>query len=372
MASSELHSRNTAIGEGQVICPKCGEVNSSNFLFCGMCGTILEPARKAAVPHAVQTPRAAEVANSGIVAASTPAPAPPAPAVTVASEPVPAISGPSLLGLNQGNTVDDFRERSFSGLASYGQPDEPKGAGKEVLLTVVLVAALAGAGWWTYKNYIGIAGTRKPAITVPGTDAANTPSATSLPAEGSASKPPEKTADVKDEPAPAEHATENSSSPAVTKPPAENTPAPEPKKEVAEAAPEAAPKPATPAPTPARHEVSATRIPVSKPQPAATDSGDALFRRGESYLYGRNGSEDCGNALKYLKMAADQQHAKARSMMGTMYATGHCVPRDLPDSYRWFALALRVDPNNPILEKDLRAVWNQMTPPERQLATRSQ
>jgi hypothetical protein len=33
-------------------------------------------------------------------------------------------------------------------------------------------------------------------------------------------------------------------------------------------------------------------------------------------------------------------------------------------------MALRVDPNNQILEKDLSAVWNQMTPPERQMATR--
>jgi TPR repeat protein len=71
-------------------------------------------------------------------------------------------------------------------------------------------------------------------------------------------------------------------------------------------------------------------------------------------------------------MASDLQHAKARSMMGTMYATGHCVPRDLPSSYRWFALALQADPNNNVLEKNLRAVWNQMTPPERQMATKRQ
>jgi hypothetical protein len=54
-----------------------------------------------------------------------------------------------------------------------------------------------------------------------------------------------------------------------------------------------------------------------------------------------------------------------------MYSTGHCVPRDLPTSYSWFALALRADPSNQILEKDLVAVWNQMTPPERQMATKA-
>ena len=57
--------------------------------------------------------------------------------------------------------------------------------------------------------------------------------------------------------------------------------------------------------------------------------------------------------------------------MGTMYATGHCVSRDLPSAYKWFALALRVDPNNSVVERNLSSVWNQMTPPERQLATKS-
>jgi hypothetical protein len=31
---------------------------------------------------------------------------------------------------------------------------------------------------------------------------------------------------------------------------------------------------------------------------------------------------------------------------------------------------LRAAPTNQILEKDLNAIWNQMTPPERQQATR--
>jgi TPR repeat protein len=103
----------------------------------------------------------------------------------------------------------------------------------------------------------------------------------------------------------------------------------------------------------------------------AIDTGDGLFRQGERYLYGRGAAQDCTNALKYLKMASDKQNPKARSALGTMYATGHCVPRDLPSAYRWFALALRVDPNNTVVEKNLSGVWNQMTPPERQLATKS-
>ena len=163
-----------------MICPKCGEVNSSNFLFCGMCGTILEPARKATIAPPVHTPRGAEtplVASSGIVTPHAVPSSLPVPPVAAATEPVPSISGPSLLGLDQGDSVDDFRERAFSGLASYGQPEEPKGAGKEFLLTLLLLAALGGAGWWTYKNYIGVAGIRKVLGTAPATEAVNAPPA---------------------------------------------------------------------------------------------------------------------------------------------------------------------------------------------------
>ena len=119
-----------------------------------------------------------------------------------------------------------------------------------------------------------------------------------------------------------------------------------------------------------------TRAPHDSPnvrrrhRPMRADTGDADFRKGEAYLYGRGAPKNCDQAVKYLKTASAQSNAKARSTFGTMYATGHCVPRDLPTSYLWFALALRADPNNQILEKDLSAIWNQMTPPERQLATR--
>ncbi len=105
---------------------------------------------------------------------------------------------------------------------------------------------------------------------------------------------------------------------------------------------------------------------------AADDRGEAALRRGEAYLYGRGVRQNCAEAIKNLKAASAKGNAKARSTFGTMYATGHCVPRDLPSSYFWFAQALRADPNNQVLEKDLSAVWNQMTPPERQMATKKQ
>lgn len=75
--------------------------------------------------------------------------------------------------------------------------------------------------------------------------------------------------------------------------------------------------------------------------------------------------------MKYLKAASAKSNPKARSTFGTMYATGHCVSRDLPTAYSWFALALHADPNNQVLEKDLNEVWSQMTPSERQVAIKT-
>jgi TPR repeat protein len=54
-----------------------------------------------------------------------------------------------------------------------------------------------------------------------------------------------------------------------------------------------------------------------------------------------------------------------------MYATGHCVGRDLPTAYRWFAKALHGDPGNSRVQRDLEVLWKQMTPEERQLAMKS-
>lgn len=339
-----------------MICPKCGEDNSDNFRFCGMCGAVLEARRPTGAP------------------ATNP---PSAGAPRVINTEVPPISGPSMLGLDQYGasqassnhpSTDVLRDRSFSGLDSFFEPEQPKTGGRRILLMVALLAALGVAGWWTYTNYLSVAEGRK---TQPATS--NTAGA---PAENPSSKP------IAQDAAPAPAATASPvavPSAGVPEGPAENAtaaPAPTPKEDT-NAKPEADAKPATPATivhaeksAPKREPSVAAAKPSKLPSPAAADTGDAAFRQGEAYLYGRGVKENCDEAVKYLKAASAKSNAKARSAFGTMYATGHCVPRDLPTSYLWFALALRVDPNNQILGKDLSAVWNQMTPPERQMATR--
>ncbi len=337
-----------------MICPKCREVNSANFRFCGMCGTLLETRPETRRPAGAPVPNLPNVTNS---------PEQPRPAVVEgaprpADRQVPPISGSSLLGLNQPGTVqpsmESLREKSFSGLDSFFEPEQPKGGGRRVLLLVVLLAALGGAGWWTYTNYLGATESRKPE--------AATSSASEVPAEKPTVNP------TTSAPAPA---TDAGSSQTVV-PPARVQTAPAPARKTADATA----KPEVPRialgdksaekPRPSAASAKSQQLPES----AAPETGDAAFRKGEAYLYGRGVPENCDEAVKNLKAASAKSSAKARSAFGTMYATGHCVPRDLPTSYLWFALALRVDPNNQILEKDLSAVWNQMTPPERQMATR--
>jgi TPR repeat protein len=272
-------------------------------------------------------------------------------------------------------SVDSFRQTSFSGLDSYIEQEQAKSGVGRALLLLILLAALGAAGWWTYNNYRSITQTRKAQSEA--ANAVEAPPESSL-AKGStasdATPPP--AAPVAKQPAPASDVAEGPSenagpAPGTTtadNPPAQGAPAEKPapiaKSPVAAKTPP--PKKIAPKREPAMATATASRVPT----PAPTDNGDSSFRKAEAYLYGRGAPQNCDEAVRNLKEASAKSNAKARSAFGTMYATGHCVPRDLPTSYLWFALALRVDPNNQILEKDLTAVWNQMTPPERQMATR--
>ena len=372
-----------------MICPNCREDNAPTFRFCGMCGTPLEPRRQPGAPALDPMSAFPASAAQRVAGADPTVRLAGAPSVTPSNETrpanraVPPISGPSMLGLNQPSvnqstpspsrpvfesdplssqypSKDLLRERAFSGLDSFLEPEEPKTGGRRIFLLIVLLAALGGAGWWTYTNYLGL-GEKHPAASV-STD----------------STPPDKTPT---KPASTESPAA-STSPAATPAPASVAPV-----GVRENAGESFDKNPKPAPAETKPAETARKNPapiVSKPEkkpvliakaakppePLVADTSDAAFRKGEAYLYGRGVPENCDEAVKNLKAASAKSNAKARSAFGTMYATGHCVPRDLPTSYMWFALALRIDPNNQILEKDLSAVWNQMTPPERQMATR--
>jgi TPR repeat protein len=110
---------------------------------------------------------------------------------------------------------------------------------------------------------------------------------------------------------------------------------------------------------------------IERKAPAVDASAEALETEGENYLYGHGVQADCGHAGKSLLAAAAHSSQKAQSVLGTMYATGHCVTRDVPAAYRWFAKALHQDPGNLRLQRDLEVLWQQMTPEEREIAAKT-
>lgn len=117
--------------------------------------------------------------------------------------------------------------------------------------------------------------------------------------------------------------------------------------------------------------VSAVKTAKAKPAAGLANSEDSLVSEGEKYLYGNGVPQNCERAQKDILAAARQENAKAYTLLGAMYATGHCVSRDLPTAYRWFARALHQDPGNTRLQQNLEVIWRQMTPEERQVATHS-
>jgi hypothetical protein len=153
---------------------------------------------------------------------------------------------------------------------------------------------------------------------------------------------------------------------------AQNTPAQE-KSEPAEEANATPPPDVTKSSRP-RREPAPVRS--AKPQPtlpavAAQPDAD-LEATGERYLYGTGLPQNCTRAESSLRTAAMHGNSKAETVLGTMYATGHCVGRDLPTAYRWFARALHQEPQNTRISVDLQVLWHQMTPQEKQLAMAGQ
>jgi hypothetical protein len=133
---------------------------------------------------------------------------------------------------------------------------------------------------------------------------------------------------------------------------------------------------AAPTPKPVNPTLVRPRSATSRPSPTvgppADSFEDRLVADGERYLYGRGVPEDCARAQRNLQIGARQSNPRAQTLLGAMYATGHCVNRDLPTAYRWFAKALHGDPGNSRVQRDLEVLWKQMTPEERQLAMKSQ
>jgi hypothetical protein len=352
-------------------CPECGHENPVLNNFCGICGAAMQrtPGKPAAPAQAPQTP-------------SAPLRQPPQRVVERPSS--TTISGPSILGLGS--------EPPPRNVEYLLHDEDDSHAGRRWFLRIVGILLIGGLGWWAWQSgnlsafVTWFKGGRSQPAQVADNDA-RAPESTPAPApaqpsaSGTPTAPPaadstNKPADTKGA-APAEHPTaasdeakdEEDDSPSdsgpVTEKPAPmvaTAPPAKPKKE--DVKPAEAHVKKTSAPKPA---VSAKAPP--KPDAAATSSADdRQVATAERYLYGKGVATNCDRAMGILRPAAEEGNAKARTQLGALYSTGHCVARDLPNAYRWFALALRVDHDNSTVEQNLQMIWRQMSPAERQLA----
>jgi len=306
-----------------VRCEECKYENLPRHSFCGMCGAKLPSRRR------VERER----------------------------EEAQAFSRPSLLGLAEEDPIEPAR-------LDYLLEDEPRnGQLGRWVATAMLVAVVAGSGWhWRGEMRSWISGTAKNPEVLQATETTTAPPVAAVSENPSAANPQSV------DPA-HDGATQNAPSVPPTAGPSDQT-AVEPSRPVTDATKRE--------PEPQEEQLPAAKKPALKPAatkveyktPARNVSAEALEAQGEDYLYGHGVQADCGLAGKSLLAAAAQSSAKAQTVLGTMYATGHCVTRDVPVAYRWFAKASHQEPGNVRLQRDMEVLWAQMTPEERELATK--
>jgi hypothetical protein len=406
-----------------VRCPRCGNDNQDGMRFCGMCGGTLLPAAPPAPARPDRGVSPAPQSSAPATATATRPPELPRPPQNTAGS-SPSISGPSFLGLNDAPPAGKRAQRSDSHSSSrnldYLLQDEEEhrggsGAGKFFLIVLALALAV-GFGYLRFKDQLPwlTPGAKKPAPSAQNPDQAAGDSSSPTPSSGTpesqptsnppaanppaanapaantpaASTPAANTPGASPEPAPsnsaaatpntqptgdaaanvqpnssaqksadnAESANNSPSSDSAANKPSQPAAKSDESSEDNES--DAAPAEAAPKPKPVR--------PTAKPQ-AASKPVDSVAEA-QRYLYGRGAAQDCDHGLRLLKPLANQGNAKAMVEMGALYSAGLCTPRDLPTSYRWFAIALRKDPSNQTIQTDLQKLWGEMTQPERQLA----
>jgi ribosomal protein L40E len=327
-------------------CPRCGSENPFENQFCGKCGIPLLQ------PKPAEQPVAAARGNGSQHPVSTAEPE---------LETDQSIHGPSFLGLSDEPDLSSYLLDEEASVSHWG-----------VYLFLVVLAAAAGLVWWQTRHggldRSHLANIVQQARSKIGQEkqeaAAVAPNASPGAAENSG---------VANASTGASHtgANNGTASPAVAPPP---TPA-----QIQSAAEKQNVPPAALSQTAALAKPpSLPSKPLPKPRPAADASAAtsadaqnaALLNNAQKYLYGQGVPQSCDRALNYLRQAVDNDSAKAKSTLGGMYATGHCVPLDRAVAYKWFALALRQSPNNSYLSHDLEMLWNQMTPAQKQLAIR--
>ncbi len=360
-------------------CNRCGNETPEGNRFCGMCGMSLLPASAEAPGAAkIQPPKPVPVPPTESIPQKK-APEAPKPATE------PIISGPSFLGLNEPATPPKGRARLS--IEPHGQgsrnvdylleDEEPKGGKGKFVLIVLVLAVAVGAGYVALKNHSlpwSASNAGKPTAATPSAEDQDHGPAAQAPAGAS--------------PAPTDQAVQPVGGPAAPNTPAATVPAGAAAVEGTGTGAEEKPAPPSAAQPPAGKDtgsagskpassVKATKAakaraaakerPAKAPATAQAKTGDPV-REAQRYIYGRGVKQDCDRGMRLLKPAAEQANPRAMVELGALYSAGLCAPRDLPTSYRWFALALRKEPDNQAIQTDLKKLWGEMTQPERQLA----
>ena len=353
-----------------VRCTHCGYDNSPEYRFCGMCGASLAHPPVATAAANKETPRPG-------------ATTPPSSVVDNGDVTTETVHGPSFLGLAE-DPKTEFH---------YLYEDEPPRSHVGLIFAFILLIGIGGFGYWQFKhngypfNRLNLE--NKPAQTASPSEVAPAQSQeqqTSIPKPMTGAgdvQPiaPDQNAKPPDTGKTTEFPPQGGQTPAhesnAGKTPPERSEAGESPNQTGTQQEEAK---ATPPPTPTTKKPAPTRTSkaaagqkpatvAAAPAPASPDAD--LELAGEKYLYGTGLPQNCTKAESALRTAATRGNSKAQTVLGTMYATGHCVGRDLPTAYRWFARALRQDPQNSRISADLQVLWRQMTPQEKQLATSS-
>jgi len=385
-----------------VRCPRCGNENPGDNRFCGMCGASLL-SNAAAGPSVTEAGAAAAPAHE------------PQRSTTAVSQTPPSISGPSFLGLGDPGPSRGARKRASLSIDPHSAPgsnldylleDQPHhwGIGK-ILVILIALGLAAGFGYLRFKDE-GLAllnGLKKPAAAI--TQNSSAPETTSTPASSpsitpeSQSPPPP----VSTTPQPAPSNPSDAPGGNVAAPPAPATPGPvsppptdavkstdttppanSDKKAASDKPAPDSDSAATPdndsaakdtetessaAPSKAADKPKrAPKAPAPKPTAATRPAGYDPVTEARKYIYGRGAPHDCDRGMRLLKPEANRSNPKAMVELGALYSAGLCTPRDLPTAYRWFALALRKNPENTSVQGDLSKLWGEMTQPERQLA----
>ena len=407
-----------------IFCLRCGHENAGENRFCGMCGAVLlrprsmgsqsgarGPQAEPIPPQSVREPQegfSAQPSQAGYSVPPSASTSPPAPQPQIPVPPRPRewpksqvgrespISGPSFLGLDSTTDRDP----------DYLLDEVPPTSHWRLYLALALLI-LAGVLFWIQwgrgqfdTSYLGSLIHRPQSAPASpsgeGTGASeNTPdsSATSANDQNSSASPSASSQRSSGESSSAVNPPK-ATAPAASQPPRDtpeqpsagaseqgaNAGAPAAAGGATGSANPAAADTAPVATTPAtkssdssaristRQRAASAAAASTAAAPKNPDS-EALVDTAEKYLDGQGVPQSCDRALTYLRQAVDGS-VRAKSKLGGLYATGHCVALDRPTAYRWFALALHEQPTNPYIEHNLQMLWNQMSPDEKSRVVR--